>query len=62
MLTKISAVTALASGIVNLAVLFGWDITADQIAGINGVIVLVGALVHTFFNPSVPIGVTEPKP
>ena len=61
MLTKIAAVTALASGVVNLAVLFGWNLTADQIAGVNGVIVLVGALIHTFANPAVPIGVTETK-
>lgn len=62
MLTKIAAVTALASGVVNLAVLFGWNLSADQIAGINGVIVLVGALVHTFLNPDIPVGVTKETP
>ena len=59
MLTKISAVTALVAAVVNVAVLFGWDITADQIAGINAAVVAAGALVHTWFNPNIPVGPSE---
>jgi hypothetical protein len=59
MLTKISLATGLIMAVVNLAVLFGWDITADQIAGINTVVVAAGALIHGFVNPNVPIGITN---
>lgn len=62
MLTTISAITAAIAAILNAVVLLGWwDLTADQIAGINVAVVAVGAVVHTILNPQVPIGVTEPK-
>lgn len=53
MLTRIAAVTAVVSAAVNLAVLFGWDLSADQIAGINALVVAAGAAVHVWFNPGV---------
>jgi hypothetical protein len=59
MLTKISAVTAFLSLALNVAVLFGWDLSVDQIAAINAAIVGAGVVVHTFLNPDVPIGVTK---
>jgi len=55
-LTRISLVTAAIMAAVNLAVLFGWEITADQVAGINTFVVAVGAAAHGFFNPNVPVG------
>lgn len=59
MLTKISALTAAVTAVLNLAVLFGLDLSTDQIAGINVAIVAVGALVHTWLNPNVPFGPSE---
>lgn len=56
MLTKIAAVTALLSAVVNAAVLLGVDLSPDQIAAVNGVIVAAGAVAHSWFNPDVPIG------
>lgn len=57
MLTKISALTAAVTAVVNLVTLFGWwSITDDQLAGINVAVVAVGALVHALFNPAVPWG------
>jgi hypothetical protein len=53
MLTRIAAVTAVVSAAVNLAVLFGWDLTAEQIAGINALVVAAGAAIHVWFNPDV---------
>lgn len=53
MLTKISLATAVVMAAVNLAVLFGWNITADQVAGINTLVVAVGALLHGWFNPNI---------
>ncbi len=58
MLTKISLATAAVMAAVNLAVLFGVELTDEQLAGINTLVVAVGALVHSFFNPAVPIGKT----
>lgn len=60
MLTRISVVTGLLIAAVQLAVLFGVDLTADQLAGITGFITLAGAGLHSWFNPSVPFGVTAP--
>ena len=57
MLTKISAVTGVLVLLVQGLVLFGWDITGDQQAWLSGFIVAVGAAIHSWFNPSVPIGV-----
>lgn len=59
-LTRISLATAVVMAAVNLAVLFGWDITADQVSGINTLVVAVGALVHGWFNPDVPFGNSDP--
>ena len=61
MLTKISAVTAFLSLALNVAVLFGWDLSVDQIAAINAAIVGAGAMIHALFNPDIPVGVTEPS-
>ena len=59
MLTKISALTAFLALVLNVAVLFGWDLSPDQIAAINAAIVGAGVVVHTWFNPDVPVGVTS---
>lgn len=60
MLSKISGVTAAIAAILNAVVLLGWwNLTADQIAGINAAIVAVGFVVHSYFNPNVPIGKTD---
>jgi hypothetical protein len=58
MLTKIAAITGLLTAVVQGAVLFGWDITQDQQAWLSGFIVLLGAAVHTWLNPNVPVGKT----
>lgn len=59
MLTKISATTAFLALVLNVAVLFGWDLSVDQIAAINAAIVGLGVVIHAWFNPTVPVGVTE---
>jgi hypothetical protein len=59
MLSKISAVTAAVAAIVNVAVLLGWSLDAEQVAAINGAVVAVGAVVHSWFNPNIPIGTSE---
>lgn len=59
MLTRIAVVTGILTAAVQGAVLFGLDITQDQQAWITGFIVLVGAGVHSWFNPSVPFGKTD---
>lgn len=56
MLTKIAAATGVLTALVQGAVLFGWDISQDQQAWVTGFIVLVGAAVHSWFNPDVPVG------
>lgn len=56
MLTKIAAVTGVLTALVQGAVLFGLDISQDQQAWATGFIVLVGAAVHSWFNPDVPVG------
>lgn len=61
MLTKISAVTAFLSLLLNVAVLFGWDLSHDQVAAINAAIVGAGVVIHSFFNPDIPLGVTDSK-
>lgn len=58
-LSKISAATAFIALVINAAVLFGWDLSPDQIAAINAAVVGAGALIHTWFNPEVGIGVTK---
>jgi hypothetical protein len=62
MLTKISAVTAFLALALNVAVLFGWDLSVDQIAAINAAIVGAGVVIHTWFNPAVPIGPSDGNP
>ena len=60
MLTKISATTAFVSAVANALALFSIvDWTEAQIGGINLVIVALGTLLHVWFNPSIPLGVTE---
>jgi hypothetical protein len=59
MLTKISAVTAALAAILNVAVLLGLDLSTDQVAAINAAIIAIGSAIHAWFNPNVPIGVTE---
>lgn len=62
MLTKISAITAVATAALNAVVLLGWwNLTTDQITAISVVVVAAGAAVHTWFNPNVPVGVTDTK-
>ncbi len=57
MLSKISGVTAALAAILNAVVLLGWwNLSVDQVAGINGAIVAVGFVVHSYFNPAIPIG------
>jgi hypothetical protein len=59
MLTKISATTAFLALVLNVVVLFGLDLSTDQVAAINAAIVGAGVVVHAFFNPSVPLGPTD---
>jgi len=59
MLTKIAASTALIVAVLNIISAFWLDLTSDQLAGINTLIVLIGSSVHSWFNPSIPIGVKE---
>ncbi len=57
MLTKITATAGAITAILNALVLLGvlsW--TADQIAGVNVAVVLVGGAIHAWFNPAVPFG------
>jgi len=56
MLTKISATTAFLALLLNVAVLFGLDLSTDQVAAVNAAIVGAGTLVHALFNPAVPFG------
>ena len=56
MLTKVSGVTAALAALLNVAVLLGLDLTADQVAAINAAIVAVGTVVHSYLNPAVPFG------
>lgn len=58
-LTRISLVTAAIMAVINVVVLFGWDLTTDQLAGINTALVAIGAAIHGWFNPAVPIGKTD---
>lgn len=58
MLTKIAALTGIITLIVQGAVLFGWDITADQQAWITSLVVAIGGAVHLWINPAVPFGNT----
>ncbi len=54
MLSKISGVTAALAAILNAIVLLGWwNLTADQLAGINAAIVAVGAAIHVWNNPNI---------
>lgn len=56
MLTRIAVVTGILVAVVQGAVLFGLDITQDQQSWLSGFILLVGAGVHSWFNPNVPFG------
>ncbi len=59
MLTKISALTAAITAVLNALVLLEvFNLSTDQIAGINLAVVAVGGLVHTWANPNVPFGNT----
>lgn len=60
MLTRISVVVGILTAALQGAVLFGLDITQDQQAWATGFVVLVGAAVHSWFNPNIPYGVTSP--
>jgi hypothetical protein len=52
MLTKIAAVTAAVTAVLNAVVLLGWwNLSADQITGITVAVVAVGAVVHVWVNP-----------
>ena len=56
MLTRISIVTGVIIAAINLAVLFGVHLTPDQLAGINTLLAVVGAAIHSWYNPNVPFG------
>lgn len=59
MLTKISAVTAAITAVLNAIVLLGWwDLSTDQIAGITVAVVAIGSMIHVLANPAIPIGNT----
>lgn len=60
MLTRISLITAAIIAAVNVAVLFGVNLNDEQIAGINTLLVAIGAAIHGWYNPNVPVGVQEP--
>jgi len=58
MLTKISIATGVALASIQGLIVFGvieW--TDTQLAWVNGFVLLVGAAVHSWFNPEVPFGV-----
>jgi hypothetical protein len=56
MLTKISIVTGVVIAALNLAVLFGFDLSVDQLAGITTFLAAVGGAIHGWVNPDVPFG------
>ena len=60
MLTRISIITGVIIATINLAVLFGVHLNPDQLAGINMLLAVVGAAIHSWFDPNVPIGPTNP--
>jgi hypothetical protein len=52
MLTKIAAVTAAVTAVLNAVVLLGWwNLSADQITGITVAVVAVGSVIHVWVNP-----------
>ena len=57
-LSRISLVTAVIVAALNVAILFGVDIDEKQLAGINTLLLAVGAAVHSWFDPDskIPIG------
>lgn len=57
---NLSLVANLVSALIALAVLFGWDITEDQIAGIMLAVNSVLALLSAWFSPSIPGGGPAP--
>ena len=60
MLTKISAVTAAITAILNAVVLLDiWSLSAEQISGISVAVLAIGSAVHVWVNPDVPIGNTK---
>jgi hypothetical protein len=60
MLTKIAATTAFVSALASALSLFDViDWSDAQIAGVNLVIIAGGTLVHSWFNPKIPLGVKE---
>ena len=57
MLTRIAAVTGVLTLLVQGSVIFfEWPPTAEGQAWLTGLIVAVGAAVHSWFNPNVPVG------
>lgn len=62
MLTKISLATGVVSAAIGLVVALGWwNLDVDQLGYINAFVLAVGAAIHSWFNPNVPIpgSVTE---
>lgn len=60
MLTKISTITAFFALVINFVVIMGWwSATTDQITALNLVIVGAGTVIHSWFNPSIPVGISE---
>jgi hypothetical protein len=54
MLTKIAAVTGALTAIVNVVSAFWLSLDVDQLAAVNTLILVVGGMVHSWFNPGVP--------
>ena len=52
-LTRISIVTGLVVAAVNLAVLFGLELSTDQLAGIATFATILGGSLHAWVNPDV---------
>jgi len=62
MLTKIAALTAAVTGVLNALVLLGWlNLSTEQITGITVAITVVGSAIHAWLNPDVPFGQTSPN-
>lgn len=58
-LTRISAVTGLLTLILQALVLLEWvSLTTEELAWFTGALVTAGGLIHSFFNPNIPIGKT----
>ena len=53
MLTKIAAVTGALTALVNVVSAFWLSLDVDQLAAVNTLILVVGGMIHSWFNPTV---------